>query len=79
MAYFVFSLFWYLSYKFFFNFNKKKSSINTFILSVVFGIIIEVLQEQLTNNRQADVFDVVANTFGTILAVFMLNLIFKDR
>ncbi len=79
LAYFIFTIFWFLSFKYTFSLQKKKSFLNTFILSLVFGAFIEILQQQLTNYRQADVLDVLANTFGTILAIVMLNLMFKDR
>jgi VanZ family protein len=79
LAYFVFTVLWFLSFKFTFSWNRKKSVVSTFILAVSFGILIEILQEQLTNYRQADVLDVLANIIGTVLAIITLKLIFKDR
>ena len=79
LAYFVFTVLWFLSFKFTFSWNRKKSVVSTFMLAVSFGILIEILQEQLTNYRQADVLDVVANIIGTVLAILTLKLIFKDR
>lgn len=43
---------------------------------IIFGIIIEVLQGVLTKNRQADVYDVIANSAGALFAliiIFWLN------
>jgi hypothetical protein len=45
------------------------------ILLIAYGIIIEVLQGTITNYRQADFFDVVANTFGVVTAF----IFFKNR
>ena len=79
LAYFVFTIAWFLSFKFTFNFTKLKSLITVFCLAVLFGIFIEYLQYTLTNHRQADILDVLANTFGTILAVILLKFTFNDR
>ncbi len=43
---------------------------------VIYGIIIEILQEVLTRYREADIFDVMANSAGAFLAlivIFWLN------
>ena len=42
--------------------------------SIFYGIIIEVLQDQLTTERKFDVFDIYANCFGTIVATVYLKL-----
>jgi len=34
-----------------------------------YGVLIEILQETLTKDRSADLFDVIANTVGIILAI----------
>ena len=57
--YFVFTLLWYFALE-----KKiKKESLKFIIVSaaIIFGIIIEVLQSVLTQNRQADVNDDLAN------------------
>ena len=43
-------------------------------ISVVYGIIIEVLQEVFTINRQLDVYDMLANTFGATIALIFITL-----
>lgn len=40
---------------------------------LVYGILVEVLQEQLTNTRTADPFDVLADFIGAVLGVFVFN------
>lgn len=47
-------------------------------LAVVFGIIIEILQRELTSYRGFEVLDILADTFGVVLA-FMILILFKKR
>ena len=68
--YFVFTLLWYFALE-----KKiKKESLKFIIVSaaIIFGIIIEVLQSVLTQNRQADVFDALANSGGAFLALLVI-------
>lgn len=44
-------------------------------LIIIYGIIIEVIQEKCTQNREADILDVVANSLGVFLAYFGFSLI----
>ena len=37
------------------------------LFAVFYGIVIEVLQNLLTKNRQADFYDAVANTLGAVV------------
>ncbi|MDT7829523.1 VanZ family protein [Pricia sp. S334] len=46
--------------------------------TIIYGIIIEVLQHILTVDRQADIFDVVANSLGAIIGVWVLNKLFSS-
>ena len=55
---------------------KIKYSLLIVVIAIVFGIIIEILQGVLTQNRQADVYDALANSAGAFLAllvIFWLN------
>ncbi len=38
------------------------------IISVVFGIFVEVLQHTLTSYRRWDLYDIIANSIGVVLA-----------
>lgn len=76
LAYFVLTLLWFYTFLYTFKFKKNKGIIFAVILSVLFGIIIEVLQDSITVYRALDVYDVVANTFGTVLASVVL--LFKN-
>ena len=65
-----------------FLFLKNRSSsvspsrylIFSFLFSVVFGIGIEIIQGYFTENRHADVLDVVANTSGAALSILLIVL-----
>lgn len=74
LAYFILTFLWFSA--FFYNFKLKKTKAISYAatVSVIFGIIIEVLQDKLTAYRSLDVYDVVANTSGVVLAVFILVL-----
>jgi len=74
LAYSILTFLWFGT--FFFNFNLKKRRAITYsvIISIMFGIIVEVLQDQLTTYRSMDIYDVLANTFGVLLALLIIVL-----
>ncbi len=76
---FVFTLLWglYVSLKYEELLLNKISSIVG--ISVGYGILIEILQETLTTTRHADVFDVIANLVGALVASGVLLLIKKKK
>ena len=45
------------------------------ILSFCYGILIEIFQETFTKTRQADIFDVLANVTGALVALVFFVLI----
>ena len=49
------------------------------ILSILYGIVIEVLQEFFTTTRQADILDVLANFTGAILALMAFVLMKRQK
>lgn len=72
LAYTILVLLWFGSFLSSFKLKKTQAIIYAVILSVIFGIIIEVLQETITDYRDLDVYDVLANTFGAITAAIVL-------
>ena len=58
---------------------SRKIFINYIIIFLIicYGIILEVLQDILTTYRQADLFDIIANSAGVIFAVILYNLLKK--
>ena len=75
--YFVLTLLWLLYYSTTNNF--KKIYIYIAITIFCYGVLIEVLQELLTKDRSADLLDVLANTFGIILATFVFFIYNKQK
>ncbi|WP_294818436.1 VanZ family protein [uncultured Flavobacterium sp.] len=70
--YFVFTVLWSYGLK-----TLKVSSAASrrglaFAIAVGYGILMELFQWGITNNRSADVLDAVANTVGSALAVIVL-------
>lgn len=71
-AYFIFCSLWFL----FFYFRGLKKRTFTTVLwiaiswSLFFGIVIEILQYDLTTYRSGDYWDVLANTTGVLLSMF---------
>ncbi len=59
--------------------GSYKPYIISFLFSVLFGITIEVMQGQYTTTRKEDALDVVANTVGAVLALFLIFLYFRNR
>ncbi len=72
IAYAVLTILWSYSFLFSFKFKMKKALLSSAILSVVFGIVIELLQGSMTDYRALDVYDALANTLGVLLASLLL-------
>jgi len=72
LAYFVFTLLWFSAFYYSMRINKIKAISFAFICSVAFGISIEFLQGWITENRQSDVNDIIANVIGTLIAVVII-------
>lgn len=77
LAYAIFTALWFLSFYYKIKLKKIKALVFSFLFSSVFGIIIELLQGSLTNNREADLFDVIANTTGTLIAMIIITIILR--
>lgn len=79
MFYFVFVFLWY---RYFF-FIKKTKTRHLFVLvgiAIIVGILVEMGQGYFTLTRQADVFDVVANSLGSIVGVFIsISFLNKEK
>lgn len=72
---FVFTILWYL----FFEKQVKKSNqqkllLVSVLLSLFFGIVIEILQSKITLTRSGDIYDILANFAGSILAFVFMNI-----
>ena len=76
-AYFLLTLSWLFSYKK----ESKKLKVSIIILVIVFsyGIIIEVLQGTVTENRQPEAYDLLANFTGIILALTVFKSVLQKK
>lgn len=73
-AYFTLTLSWLLSF-----YKKPEKKYVIVIGCIILGIIIEVLQGTLTIYRTGDYLDVIANSFGVLLALLIFNVICKKN
>jgi len=77
--YFILTFLW-LNY--IFTKRKQKNVIKTivvfFIVCIIYGIVIEVIQELWIPTRGADLLDIIANVIGIILGSFLI-LNIKNR
>lgn len=74
ITYLVLTFLWFYSFVYRFKIERMKALIYASVISVAFGIIIEVLQEILTETRSANLLDVLANSLGVLIAACSLLL-----
>lgn len=79
LAYCLMLLFWYFGLYWGLNWSKRKALISAGLFSIGFGILIEILQGTLTEARQFDMLDVLANTSGVFLTGLVLVLKQKTK
>lgn len=71
---FVFTFLWSIYFCSLFKNIVLKTMFKVFLVSVTYGILIEILQEVFTTTRKADIMDVLANAIGGLIAVIGLAL-----
>jgi glycopeptide antibiotics resistance protein len=54
--------------------NRKNALVMALCLSIPYGGILEILQQELFEDRTADLFDFIANSFGSFLAWLFIYL-----
>nr|WP_255700820.1 VanZ family protein [Flavobacterium sp. AS60] len=76
---FVFTMLW--GYHFWLKLNEiaLPKIVVIVIISLCYGILIEILQEKFTTTRHADAFDVLANFGGALLALVLFVLIKRRK
>lgn len=75
---FVFTSLWFLYFKKEWSgYSKYKLLGFSLICSFIFGIAIELMQQYFTTTRTADVFDVLSNLTGSVLAVISILMLNK--
>ena len=68
--YFVFFVLWYFGLQHYL--KLKRVQLTLVFVTILYGICMEFLQAQITSNRQADFYDVLANSFGTFSGFFTI-------
>ncbi len=74
LSYIILSLLWYNTLLYMFKLKKQQALWYGSGFSIIFGIVIEVLQGALTTSRAADVNDVVANSVGVLFVILIVSL-----
>ena len=74
LTYTVLTFLWFGSFFYTFKFEKNKALVYACVFSILFGIIIEVLQGVLTTFRTPDIYDVIANLVGVFLTVIIISV-----
>jgi VanZ family protein len=76
--YFVFVVLWFRVL-----FFKQKTDFKTKVIlvfiAIVLGIAVEIGQHFLTTTRQADVWDAVANSIGSVIGILAVSFLFKIK
>ena len=76
LMFFIWTILYGLSLRFF---QKGTPSLLLItVTSAAFGLMIEVLQYIIPAGRQAELFDFIADFIGTLLAVFLLKMLFNS-
>ena len=75
--YFGFVILWF-RYLVFRNNALLNNKIALVMISIFFGIAIELAQKYFTTTRHADFLDVVANSTGTLFGIFVATRFFKE-
>jgi len=53
------------------------SRLKVTLISITFGIAMEVCQETLTQTRMFDIFDILANIIGSLIGIWLFVLVMK--
>ncbi|XCF06697.1 VanZ family protein [Tamlana crocina] len=74
LAYSVLTLLWFGTFLFYTSAGRSKAILCATVFAVIFGIIIEVLQDTMTDFRSLDIYDMIANSLGALLTAGTLWL-----
>jgi len=77
LAYALLTLLCFATLSLTFSMEKTRAILIAGVFAIIFGILIEVLQDTMTEFRALDVYDVLANSLGALLVSVIL--IFKNR
>lgn len=60
-------------------FRRKNSILLMFLLALVYGIVIEVLQVKITVDREGDWYDALANSVGAFAGSIVIGRLFSQN
>ena len=69
LLYFFFIIFWGLKLK-----NKKNNLKALLLVTIIFGLLLEIFQDILPYGRVFELGDFIANTAGALIGFFILHL-----
>jgi VanZ family protein len=75
--YFVFVILWCQFVKGYKPINKTKLTV--LFSAIGYGILMEICQGLFTTTRTADILDVLANSFGAIVGLFVVSTLYKNK
>ena len=75
IAYFFLAVSWFFAVEKSHSIFKYKIVVAFFVL--IFGIIIEVSQSSFTTYRTGDYYDIMANSFGILIAIVLFNRLLR--
>ena len=59
---------------------RLKKTLGIILFSIIlFGIIIEVVQERFTLSRAGDIFDAISNSIGALVGAWVMKFLFSKK
>lgn len=59
--------------------NLSRAIIITTLIVIIYGIVIEVIQNTFTRDRSGELYDVLANSLGTFFGVGLIIILFSGK
>jgi len=59
-------------------FLQQNAGLLTFLVSVLFGVLIEWLQSSLNWGREGDVYDIISDTIGTVAGMLTFYILARQ-
>lgn len=75
-AYFVLAILWITYFK---PSNKTRNIIIAFVVLILYGVILELVQHQLNPNRTYDTFDLISNCLGVVVGTLIAKRLEIDK
>jgi VanZ family protein len=76
--YFVFVNLWF-RYLFYKNLQSLKTKAYLAIIAIILGVLIEMGQSIFTTSRQGDIWDIMANSSGALLGIYITGILYRSK